>query len=42
LHKARNGGSLTSSIGAKSNGNSPTSMLPILAKSIKLSLQNYE
>src|SRR5688572_24153784 len=30
LHTARNGGSLTSSMGASSNGNSPSSMLPIL------------
>ena len=29
LHNARNGGSLTSSIGANSNGNSPKSILPI-------------
>jgi len=42
LHKARKGGSLTSSMGAKSSGNSPTSMLPIFANSIKLSWQNYE
>src|SRR5687767_6728405 len=31
LQTARKGGSLTSSIGARSNGNSPNSILPIFA-----------
>jgi hypothetical protein len=30
LHKARKGGSLTSSIGANNNGKFPTDMSPIL------------
>jgi len=34
LHTARKGGSLTSYIGASSNGNSPTSKLPILTKTL--------
>ncbi|GAL65438.1 hypothetical protein JCM19301_3898 [Jejuia pallidilutea] len=36
MHKARNGGSLTSSIGAKSNGKSGSSMLSIFTKRIIL------
>ena len=34
LHNLRNGGSLTSSIGARSNGKSGNSMLPILIKGL--------
>ena len=36
LHNARKGGSLTSSIGANSNGNFPSSMFPILTKDLFL------
>jgi len=36
LHSALKGGSLTSSMGASNNGNSPKSMSPIFAKAFIL------
>ena len=41
LHKARNGGSLTSSIGARRRGKSPSSMSRIFAIGAKIR-RNYE